>query len=176
MRSWAAAGGWSSFFPFVAALTKVRDVEVWALVVNEEAVDAVDEILLILGPSGQSEFLNVLGTNMRPFWPGTSFGTGQKGSVRRGPVTNRTGFFRVFPLAGAGVVRPRSVMTSPNPLSTFSNRFFPGFDRVLTGIFPVFEKKNLVQFSPTPSMADPFSQFPTSKSLKKYIGHSWGHV
>ena len=67
------------------------------------------------------------------------------------------------------MVRPRSVTTSPDPqLSAYSppfpTGFFPGFFRVLTGFFPGLKKKkswkNLVQFSPTPSMADPLWQSP----------------
>ena len=55
------------------------------------------------------------------------------------------------------MVRPRSVTTSPDPqLSAYS----PPFP---TGFFRVFKKpgKNLVQFSPTPSMADPLWRSPS---------------
>ena len=68
-------------------------------------------------------------------------------------------------------MRPRSVTTSPDPqLSVYSPPFPTGFFRVLTGFFPGFNRvfsgflknleKNLVQFSPTPSMADPLWRSP----------------
>ena len=51
-------------------------------------------------------------------------------------------------------------------LSTFSNRFFPGFNRVFFRVFKKpGKKKNLVQFSPTPSMADPLWRSPRRGSL-----------
>ena len=83
---------------------------------------------------------------------------------------------RVFPgfspgryVSGTSPVR-HDITRSPTfcVLSTFSNRFFrvltgffsglfPGFNRVLTGFFKK-PGKNLVQFSPTPSMADPLQR------------------
>ena len=72
------------------------------------------------------------------------------------------------------MVRPRSVTTSPDPqLSAYFLHFPRGFFRVLTGFFPGFFRvltrflknleKNLVQFSPTPSMADPLWRSPIYK-------------
>ena len=85
------------------------------------------------------------------------------------------------------MVRPRSVTTSPDPqLSAYSPHFptgffrvltgfFPGFNQVLTRFFPGFKKtwgrpgKNLVQFSPTPSMADPLWRSPKFNYKKAFL-------
>ena len=67
-----------------------------------------------------------------------AIGSGQKGSVRRGSVKNWTGFFPGFSpgryVSGTSPVR-HDITRSPTfcVLSTFSNRFFPGFNRVFSG-------------------------------------------
>ena len=72
------------------------------------------------------------------------------------------------------MVRPRSVTTSPDPqLSAYSPHFPTGFFRVLTGFFSGFKKKpgkNLVQFSPTPSMADPLWRSPNCRGSRLRVG------
>ena len=90
-------------------------------------------------------------------------GTGQKGSVRRGPVKNRTvlssGFFPGRYGRGTCSVR-HDITKSPTfyVLSPFPNTFFPGFNRFFFRVLKI--RNNLVQFSPTPSMADPFWRSP----------------
>ena len=72
-------------------------------------------------------------------------GSGQKGSVRRGSVKNWTGFFPGFSpdryVSGTSPVR-HDITRSRRfcVLSTFSNRFFPGFNRVFSGFFPGFNR------------------------------------
>ena len=62
------------------------------------------------------------------------------------------------------MVRPRSVTTSADPqLSAYSPHFLTSFFWVLTVFFFFRVKKpgqNLVQFSPTPSMANPLWRSP----------------
>ena len=56
-------------------------------------------------------------SEQHPIFRCPPLGPPEKGSAMEGPSekSNRFFFFQVFPLAGTGVVRPRSVMTSPDP-------------------------------------------------------------
>ena len=90
------------------------------------------------------------------------FGSGQKGSVRRGSAKIEPGFFRFSPgryVSGTSPVCD-DITRSPTfcVLSTFSNRFFfrvltgffPGFFRIFSGVFKNLEKTWLNFHRPPP--------------------------
>ena len=98
------------------------------------------------------------------------FSSGQKGSLRRGSGKNWTGFFSGFfpwQVREWYVPGPSRHHQIPNFLRTptFSNRFFPGFNRVFFRVltrffFPVFF---LTWKKPGSTMADPLWRSPINE-------------
>ena len=58
-------------------------------------------------------------------------------------------------------------------ITRLSNKFFPGFNRVFSGFFFFLPEKNLVQFSPTPSMADPLWRSPINLWVLREASGIW---
>ena len=99
----------------------------------------------------QEGSFSINGTYFTHINPPPKIGSGQKGSMRRGPVKNWTSFLPAFSHGryGCGTSSVRQDITK-------------SFPHILTGFFP---GKDLAQFSPTPSMADPLWRSPTKTSL-----------